>query len=91
MADYERSERLRRASTSYITDADYVEQFLDPNQFAADAQHSLYDRAYEGQRLPAKRSYWAGLIHLLTNAPDGARVRDLNQTTLSTLLEKITA
>jgi hypothetical protein len=91
MADYERSERLRRASTSYITDADHVEQFLNPRQLCIDAVHDLYDASYEGQRDPAKRSFWSGLIHMLSNgAQKGSRIRDLNQAALSALVQKIT-
>lgn len=79
----------RRSPPSYITDADYVEEFLDPKQLCSDAFHSLYDQASEGQRDPARRGYWAGLIHFLSSAPTGSRIKDLNQTALSTLLQKV--
>jgi len=87
--DYERDERFRGGSYSTDADADFVAEFLDPQQFACDAQHSLYDVSYAGQLDPAKRGYWSGLIHFLTNAPKGTRVKDLNQTALSTLLQKL--
>jgi len=79
------------SSTSYVCDSDFISKFLPPNMLCVEAEHALQDRVFAEQADNAMRGYWSGLFYFLRSQPEGSRIRDCKQVTLSTLVSKTLA
>jgi len=83
------SDSKRRAG--YICDSDFIARYLNPETFCIDAENQLRARVIKAQADDSARGYWSGLFYFLRNQPDGSRIKDCRQATLSTLLSKTLA
>jgi hypothetical protein len=90
-AGIRRASQDSRMGLCYVTDADMISQHLHPNQLCSEAAAAVYDRAHSAQADNSQRSFWTGLVYLLASQPEGARIKDVRQVTLSTLIAKTLA
>jgi hypothetical protein len=85
------SDSRSRTSTSYVCDSDFVSRYLPPNLLCVEAENALRDRVVTEQEDNAMRGYWSGLFYFLRSQPEGSRIKDCRQVTLSTLVSKTLA
>jgi hypothetical protein len=78
--------------SSYGADAEFVAEYIDPDQFCLNAAQELRDRVYREQAANPQRAFWCGLFYFLNNQKPGVRIRDVqNKACLSMLVGKTLA